>query len=80
MNNIGFCEKCDLIREDDAEGNVTDCRCTARMRHEANCRYLQSVSCPIDVGYQCVQHKQDVCEECECTCGERVAKPQERKQ
>ena len=69
-DTIGFCSACGIIRQDTAEGvNVTDCKCTALLRHAATCGYVASVSCPIDVGMPCKAHDRNICEECECNCG-----------
>lgn len=70
MNSIGFCSKCGLVRQDDANGDPeTDCVCTAKTKHLASCTYLLSVSCPIDVGIYCKAHLLTACEECDCDCG-----------
>ncbi len=66
----GFCSKCGIWREDCEGVPVTDCVCTAKMKHKEECRYVRAVSMPVSIA-QCDPHGLDACEECDCDCGYR---------
>jgi hypothetical protein len=65
--NVGFCSKCDILREEDAHGPVTPCACF--VEHHANdCRLRIAIRSPISVA--CDSHGRDSCPACfPCTCG-----------
>ncbi len=74
---IGFCAGCGIVREeirhpDGTRTFVTDCICTAKIRHHETCFYVKCISSPIDVGVYCA-HGLEACEEHDCTCGRKVA-------
>jgi hypothetical protein len=67
----GFCSKCGIIREDHEGIPITDCICTAKMKHDEGCQYIKAVSMPVSVG-GCDAHGLDACEECDCDCKQRT--------
>jgi hypothetical protein len=69
---VGFCGGCGIVREevrleDGARAFITDCVCTAKLRHDADCFYVKCVSSPIDTGIYC-SHGLHACEEHDCDC------------
>lgn len=67
---VGFCSKCGIVREDHEGVPVTDCVCTAKMKHKETCLYVKAVSCWVEIdGCQCEKHGVFACEECDCDCG-----------
>lgn len=65
---VGFCKACGIIREDHEGYPVTDCVCTAKLRHQEGCLYIKAVSMWVSVG-SCELHGLDACPSCDCTCG-----------
>ncbi len=69
VSSVGFCSVCNILREDDCNGlPISDCICSAKLRHKADCGYVTAVSCPVSAR-SCERHSFDACEECDCTCG-----------
>jgi hypothetical protein len=69
VSALGFCSVCSIVRENDGDGRlISDCICSAKLRHKAECGYVAAVSCPVSVR-SCDRHQLDACEECDCTCG-----------
>lgn len=64
----GFCSKCGIIRDDWEGIPITDCGCTAKMKHKDGCLYIKAVSMWVSVA-SCEVHGLDACEECDCDCG-----------
>lgn len=64
---IGFCETCKIIRQDDEYGPVTPCACFVD-HHADDCRLRIATRSP--VGIACDDHRRDSCPQCfSCTCG-----------
>lgn len=68
---VGFCSVCGIVRQDEEGIPVTDCVCTARLRHKEGCFYIKAVACPISIGMHCEVHGRDACPQCDCDCGEK---------
>ena len=64
---IGFCSKCGIVRQDNDGVPITDCVCTAKMKHAETCLYVKAVASW--VSYPCEAHGRDACLECDCDCG-----------
>jgi hypothetical protein len=65
--DIGFCSKCDIIRQDDDGVPVTPCACFVE-HHADDCQLRIAVRSPISVA--CDEHGRDSCPACfSCTCG-----------
>ena len=63
----GFCSKCGIVRQDVEGVPVTDCVCTAKMKHAETCTYVKAVSMWVSIR-SCETHGRDACEECDCDC------------
>jgi len=67
VTEVGFCERCHLVRQDDALGPVTPCACFVD-HHAHDCRLRIAVRSPIAIA--CEAHGRDSCPSCfSCTCG-----------
>jgi len=66
-SRVGFCAACGIVREDLDGAPVTDCVCTAKLKHAPDCFYVKCVASPIDTGIYCA-HGLHACEEHDCTC------------
>lgn len=69
----GFCSKCGIIRQDEDGYPVTDCVCTATMKHAPECVYIKVVSLWVSI-CGCEVHGLDACPDCDCTCGVKSSK------
>jgi hypothetical protein len=64
---VGFCSKCEIVRQDDACGPVTPCACFVE-HHAADCRLRRAVGAWIAI--PCDAHRRDSCPTCfACSCG-----------
>lgn len=76
MTEVGFCEKCHLVRQDDAYGPVTPCACFVD-HHAHDCRLRITIRSPIAIEHD---HEDDAAVPCTCgvaadrmfVCGARV--------
>jgi len=73
FTGVGFCKACGISREDHEGYPVTDCVCTASLRHSSGCMYIRAVSMWVSVAW-CEKHGLDACEDCDCTCGAHVVR------
>ena len=66
---VGFCAKCDIVRQDIDGVPFNECKCLAeKSGHTKECAYFRAISCWVTI--DCEEHEDHPCEICDaCDCG-----------